>query len=429
MNYLKNIFTIFFKHKTKYLLISIIIQHLAIAFLTAAQENSPSSVVKALVVYAQDSNDHYPFPSKGIRDSIYTRLSGLYNTLSYGSYEILFKEATNNGSYFVSNHPASYYKEHYERKKHVCGFAMFNEEILNQVKAQKGDQYFSDVNMIIVAGTDGGRGWYTSGVNATGYGMLGINFSAGGKMFGMRQGQGGITVEIGSDIGTADPNDDRLSTLQEIYWNFAHEYGHWLKLGHRSCTLGIYSLMCKKLNSNSKMPDLGPQPLDIFHIMHLGWIDESDSSRVKIITREMGNSTLTLNQIRSPIGLVLARIDIPETSEKLFVSYHRQNSNTFDGVYMGEGLLIWHKRGSRIDLKCANASGPDAGDHLDEGKNLGGLATDFFNSNNIFQFTPRLKHANSVLGVSNDQRHPPTTITIKNIQQNGGQVTFKVILR
>ena len=269
----------------------------------------PTEIVRAMVIYGKDTDDHYPFPSKALRDSIYSRISGFYTTMSYGKHKIVFKEVTNDGDFFVSSHNEPFYRKNYDRKQHVHPFGMMNEDLLHKVKAKFGDAYFEDVDMIIIAGTDGGRGWYAQRVNATGFGMLGVDFTAGGKTFGKRQ--GGITVEIGSDIGTADTSDDFLLSVNLIFWTFAHEYGHWLKLGHRSPKLGIYSLMSNRLYGNSRHPEFGPAPLDIFHIMKLGWLDETDSSRVKIIKSEVGETLVTLNQVRSQVGFVLARVDVP----------------------------------------------------------------------------------------------------------------------
>ncbi|MFQ5709044.1 MAG: hypothetical protein ACE5HO_16425, partial [bacterium] len=384
--------------------------------------------VKALVVYAQDSNDYYPVPSQAMRDSIYARLSRFYATMSYGAHRITFKECLNAGRYFVADYSVPYYKKHYNPKKHVRGFGMFNEEILHKVKAQKGEACFSDVDLIIMAGTDGGRDWYTKGYNATGFGMLGTEFSAAGKTFGRGQRQGGFTVEIGSDIGTPDSTDDRFLPLSEIYWNFSHEYGHWLGLGHHSCKLGIYSLMCKELRGNDRMPEFGPPPLDIFHIFQLGWLSESDSSRVRTIAARPGSLTVTLEQIRSPEGLVAARIDLPGRNEKLFVCYHRQSANTFDGVYPGEGLLIWSKNKWRIELEYPQTPGQKGGAGTSHRDRSDRVATAFFRGDHKFSHafsTP----PGSRGSLGKDKRPLIKQMTVDAIHEMEDRVTFRVFFR
>lgn len=396
----------------------ILIFALPIASASSKGKYSPPAKVKALVVYACDSDDHYPFPSEELRKSIYSRMSDFFKTMSYGAHQLSFKEVHNNGAYFVSTHPAQYYRQRYDPKKHVHGFAMFNEEILNTVKAEKGDKFFRDVDMIIMAGTDGGPNWYTRGVNATGYGMLGVDFTAGSKTFGKGQGQGGITLEIGSSAGTPDPDDDVFFGKSTLFWSFAHEYSHWLRLGHRN-EMGLYSLMCDRSFDNAT-PKFGPPPLDIFSIMRLGWLDESDSDRVKIVTGEPGVTAFTLNQIRSTKGLVLARIDVPNFHERFYLSYHRQDANLFDGVYGGEGLLIWRKSGSSIRMESP-------GPRQDQGKSEtkpGSQSTDFWRTGDEAQF-----HINAYRRFNIHSKQTALGIVIADIREEGNRVRFKVKIR
>ena len=73
-----------------------------------AQLWAVSAEVRVLIVYAQDSDDHYPLPSTAMRDSIYSRITNFYETMSYGAHQITFKEATHNGGYFVSKQSVPY---------------------------------------------------------------------------------------------------------------------------------------------------------------------------------------------------------------------------------------------------------------------------------------------------------------------------------
>jgi len=390
---------------------------------TVAKGTATPARVRAMIIYARSVNTHYPIPSSEVRNDIYEHVSGLFATISYDAHDLSFKETLNDGAYFVSEHSVQYYKENYDPTQHLHGFGMYNEEILYKVKAKYGSRYFHDVDLIIILGPDGGRNWYTRGVNATGYGMLGVTFKTGEKVFGKRQGEGGFTLEVGTGLGTPDSNDDRLSSIQELMWNISHEYGHWLGLGHRSPNLGIYSLMVKNLYTNERMPDYGPAPLDIFHIIQLGWLDENDPKRVKIISDTM-TTAVTLNHIRSRDGIVLARIDIPDSREKFYTTYHRQDVNLFDGVYMGQGLLIWHRRDNLIDLECAGASDSTNFDHLDAGTHRGGLPTDFFNRARP-EFTPNT-NPNTDTGLTKRDTPTPTGISISDIQEQGGQIIFTV---
>jgi len=394
------------------LVFGILIKSTVLPASTLSAQTNPSEQVRAMVVYARTVNDHYPLPTQSQRRQLYERVSGLFATVSYNKHHLSFKETLDDDGYFISDHPRAYYNEKYDPKQHIRGFGMFNEEILYKVQARYGTEYFSDVGLIIILGPDGGRDWYVRGVNATGYGMLGVTFTVGNKVFGKRQGQGGYVVELGASLGTPDPEDDRLNSIEEVMWNIAHEYGHWLGLGHRNPETGIYSLMVKNLHTNDRMPEYGPAPLDIFHIMQLGWLDEDDPTRVKTITDTSRPTHVTLEHIRSPVGTILARIDITGSHEQYYVSYHRQDVNLFDGVYMGQGLLIWYKRGRRVELKSAGSIDRAGKNHLDEGNDLGGLATDFFN-----HIRPKFTSRNA------------EGMTITDIRELGEQITFKVLFR
>src|SRR3990172_4408215 len=98
----------------------------------------PQSHVTALAVYAHDSNDFYPFPSDSLRHDFYSRLCNFYETMSYGRHIITIKEALNDSGYFISEHAADYYNQHFDRKRHANGFAMFNEEILHSMVLKYG---------------------------------------------------------------------------------------------------------------------------------------------------------------------------------------------------------------------------------------------------------------------------------------------------
>ncbi len=319
-------------------------------FVTEAFSQTVPDSVHALVVYACDADDHYRFPQQGMRDSLYSRISSFYKTMSYGKHILSFEEVHDNGRYFVSDHPADYYRNHYDRKRHVRGFGMFNEEILNKVKARHGDAVFQSVDIVIVVGTDAGPDWYVRRANATGFGMLGCDFAGGGKLFKRGQRQGGLTFEMGSDVGTSNPDDDILLKLADIHWTMAHEYGHWLGLGHRSNNLGIYSLMTLRRQAVKGTPQFGPAPLDPFHIMTLGWLNEDDSSRVLAFSVDSMDKQVVLKQLRSLTGHVLARVDLPNQREHIYFSFHRHNDNAFDNVYLDQGLLIWQKKGVRLKL-------------------------------------------------------------------------------
>lgn len=391
-------------------------------FAQPATAKMPKAKTHALVIYSCDANDHYPFPSQALRDSLYSRVSGLYRTVSYGQHEIRFTEVTNDGGFFVSEHASGYYHKHYDRTRHLRGFGMFNEEILTAVKAKFGDGLFASADLLVVVGTDAGPDWYIPKANATGYGMLGVDFEAGGKLFGKRQRQGGLTIEIGSDIGTRDPADDRLMQESEIQWNLAHEYGHWLGLGHRSARRGIYSLMSPKLFTNDNFPASGPVPLDIFEIMRLGWLDATDSTRVVTLSLSDLPAKVTLTSIRSHVGPVLAKLESGKTT---YYFTHHKRSNRFDGAYAGEGLLVWQKRGRRTQLRRAVAGSPGQ-DGPKPGVGRGGLETDFINAGSREIVIPlarrrssRQTSAASGLG----------KLLCRWLQEDDGQVSFCIALR
>jgi|GEM_PF-6553090 len=373
--------------------------------------------VQALVIYACDSNDHYPLPSRGFRDSLYARITDFYKTMSYGKHRLSFREANHDDVFFVSQHDAGYYNSHYDKRRHVRGFGMFNEEILQQVLVANGEELFDNVDILIMVGTDGGPGWYAPGVNATGFGMLGVDFKTANRTFGRWQRQGGFTLEIGSDFGTSSPDDDVYLTPQEIQWTIAHEYAHWLGLGHRGNNLGIYSLMSRQLFGNDRMPQFGPPPLDIFHIMDLGWLDRQDSSRV-IKVRHSGK--VMLNQVRAKSGPVVAQVDWGQPRAGIYITYHRQASNPFDGSYVGEGLLVWDKRRGRVDLRTPSLDGATGLDHLDRGLDRGGRAADFLQKTSG-RFTVFSESAVRATRANSRPR-----IVLSDVQLQGEQATFQV---
>jgi len=263
---------------------------------------------------------------------MYARISGLYQTISYGQHKLTFREATDNGRFFVSKHPSYYYRENYDPKKHVRG-----------------------------------------------YGMLGVDFQAAGRRFGRGQRQGGITFEIGSDVGTRDTGDDLLLPLEMVHWTLAHEYGHWLGLGHRRPAWGIYSLMSDKLYTTEHIPEFGPAPLDIFQIMQLGWLKESDSTRVRVVQADSVSTEITLRDIRSPEGIVLCKIIAPDTRSSFYICYHRRH-NPYDKIYRGEGLLLWQKKGRTIAPMPASFN--SAANHSPQ---EGGSPTDFITTRHEFK--------------------------------------------
>lgn len=308
----------------------------------------PPDSVQALIIYACDADDNYDFPAKACRDSLYARMTDYFSKMSYGKHWVAFREAHSEEKYFRSQHKSSYYKKHYNRTRHERGFAYFNEEILSMVKARYGEDYFKNVDMIIIFGTDAGPNWYHPRFNATGFGMLGVDFKAGGKTFGRRQAQGGFTLELGSDHGTPDPHDDALYQVADVDFTLAHEYGHWLGLQHRPPKLGAYSLM-----TPARYPDiakgLGPQPLDPFNLIELGWLDDSDSSRVMVSDWPDLPLHVELSEIRSKVGKVLLHLQLaPSQRMALYFSYHSKGDNAYDAVLPTGGLVVWEKRGSSV---------------------------------------------------------------------------------
>ncbi len=391
-----------------------------IPFLALAQPEVKT--VSVLAVYACDSNDHYPFPSDSMRQSLYERLSGFYKIMSYGQHIIRVREAINDDGFFVSKHPASYYKKRYDKARHDHGFAMFNEEILEQVRRKFGNKVFAETDIIIMFGTDGGRDWYINRVNATGYGALGVTFGAAQKTFHRRPGSGGFTVELGSDYGTPEPEDDQFLSLQQIHWTLAHEYGHWLGLRHRPKRLGIYSLLTPELYGNARMPDYGPPPLDIFEIIKLGWLNENDGIRVKILNKPFAKRLVGLMEIRNTKGLVLLKIDMPGAKEKIYVSYHNQ-SNLYDGVYPGRGLLIWRKGRVPFLIRAGSTQSNKKSVKIAR-QDLTGKSTDFWGSVETDVFSYDLTPARR--GRQTPIRPEPYHIEIDNIQLSTEKVLFRL---
>lgn len=391
--------------------------------------------VTALVVYSQDADDDYPFPSQELRDRIYARVSTYFEVMSYGRHRLTFKEVTDDGSYFRSEYSAAAYVKKFQEGvfdgvDYDGPYALYNREILELVQKKLGREIFEDVDLIISVATDGGPGWYIRTVNAQGFARLGFDFTVAGRTFSSDY--GGITVEIGSDFTS------ELFREIELYWIFAHEYAHHLGYRrHRRLNIGIYSLMTPGLSSNEQMlaRNLGPNPLDPFLIMAYGWLDRHDSTRVIVIDESQHDVRVTLRQIRSRQGPVLVQIPLPGTktngvyTESFFVAYHLNDGNPYDATYAGRGLLIWHVVNDRIlDVECGEGlpNIPNT-DHLDINVKMGGLPGDFFNSENGLEFTPATNPNTNVWGLYNPElKNEPSGIAITDIREDGEAVTFRV---
>ncbi len=365
-----------------------------------------------LIVWAKTVDDASTFP--GWANGIPTTLSNFYSVMSYNQHTITTKVATKNGGFFVSDagHTVAYYKSIYQSGQGYVGpFAIFVEEMLQKVEAEYGAGYFDNVDAIIMLITDGSTGWYYSTGNYTGVGILGVSYTTGnGKTFGNND---GMNLEFGGEYDTK--------------WNICHEYGHYIGLPDLPIKYGAYSLMQHyKVNETNE----GAVPLGIKEIIDLNWINMSDPTRAKIVS---SNTSVTLKPVRSTTGAIVAKINIPSTSQYFLVTNHQRSTNTYDGTYPADGLLIWHVNGALIDIECAAALNPTSYgfnfDHLDlsgppnahpdyHGE---GLATDFHNPTNKKQFSPWTN--------PNTDRYGGTTYTgiaIDNISYNGTDITFDV---
>ncbi len=393
--------------------------------------------VHALIVYAQDSDDDYPLPDKNSRIKLYERISEYFRVMSYRKHQLHFQEVLKEGDYFRTENAQGFYKDTFQRKstEEICDgpFALFNKEILNKVKEEKGSELFDGIDLLIMVTTDGGPGWYMPSVNAQGYARLGFNFEVNERTFGAQY--GGITVEIGSDF----LHD--LYKEVELYWIFAHEYSHWLGFRrHRSDNTGVYSLMTKQLfaSQNTVENGLGPNPLDPFLLRQFGWLDFEDSTRVKKLFPDEKEAVVRLNPIRSTEGLVLVQISLPGTtptgstaySECFYVAYHKKGLNQFDDIYAGEGLLIWHSvLDNYFDVECRQGlSGQPNRDHFDVRENMSGLETDFFIPQNDDVFTTTSNPNTNIWGLANSEMaNLPTGISITALREVDGMMEFRVV--
>ncbi len=395
--------------------------------------------VKALVVYAQDANDDYPFPPQEFRERLFSRIRDYYQVMSYGQHQLEFIELSNDGGYFTSRETSTYYREHFRSGSasgvHYDGpFALFNEEILHQVIDKFGEKKFVDIDLIIMLGTDGGPDWYLPNVNAMGFARLGFNFQAAGRIFPANF--GGITIEIGSDF------IHKLYREAVLYWLFAHEYGHWLGFRkHRSFNIGIYSLMTSRLHADTRFVEemRGPNPLDPLLLIEFDWLDKNDDKRVQVVHAGQQEVQIVLQPIRSHTGTVLAQICVPgtekmpgrsnETYENFYLAYHPENASIFDNSYNGSGLLIWHAANDiMLDIECAVPLNANTNlDHLDINEDMQGLPTDFFNSDNGLEFTPDTHPSSNIWGIHNTAlANLPSGISLTDVQETNKTLSFKV---
>lgn len=177
----------------------------------------------------------------------------------------------------------------------------------------------------------------------------------------------------------------------------------------------------------------GACPLYIRDIINFGWLT---TSRINLITIPgASNTSIQLNELRSSSGIVLCEVKFPAinppgSNESFFIANH-QPSNLYDGIYAGNGLLIWHDKTNYSiitkDLECAIASGAHGFDHLDNNLDRQGLAADFFNFNNKSQFTP-WTNPSTENGIPWSSTHTNTGVAITNISASCSIMTFDFIV-
>jgi hypothetical protein len=212
-------------------------------------------------------------------------------------------------------------------------------------------------------------------------------------------------------------------------WLVCHEYGHFLGLIDLDKNLGTYSLMQnRKVNDSNE----GVTPLSVKDVTDLGWLDMNDATRVQTVT---ANTSVTLQSLRSPTGIVAAKI-LPDPNFPyiyFLIANHQRSTNVYDGTYPADGLLIWHIEGiSYTDIECAVGTDPIANgfnkDHLDlpqadPNYHGEGLASDFFIPSGQNQFTPWTNPNTDYSGSSS----LPTNLAITNIASNSTSMSFDVI--
>lgn len=367
-----------------------------------------------LFVWAKTVDDPSTFPNWS--NTLPSTLTNFYQVMSYNQHTVTTKIATKNGGFFVPGpgHDVSYYKNLFLQSPqgYVGPFGIFVKEILAKVEAEYGAVYFNDVSVISMMITDGGTGWYFPNINATGVAYLGTTYTTGnGKTFNR-----GICSEFAEGEKSAE-------------WLVCHEYGHFIGLEDLPKSLGTYSLM---QNVKVNDPNEGVTPLSVKDVIDFGWLNESDPTRVKTVT---ANMSVTLQQLRSPTGIVAAKV-LPDPifpEIHFLIANHQRSTNIYDGTYPADGLLMWHIEGlSYMDIECAIGTDPIAHgfnkDHLelpqsDPNYHGEGLASDFFNQTGQNQFTP-WTNPNTDYSGSNLL---PSNLAITNITTNDNSRSFDVI--
>ncbi len=357
--------------------------------------------LKALAVFVKFPGESLTSPPSYSKDIFNIDIPGsfshFYNEMSCGQLRV---EGEVLPKLYVTNHPASYYIDRYDRKQDkMPPYGQVVAEILEKVDS---DIDFSKFD------SDGPDGIPNSGDDDGYVDVVFMNFfriPSGfipiGEARGIAElGLGGAGF-VSSDTGISGSNIGVKSGSVQEFLNFprlvgvmCHEFGHLMGLGdlynkgqknppeNDSAGIGLWGIMSWGASHGWNGNDDTPVPFCEYSLEKLGWIGP-DNERLKVVTQS-GRILV------SPLFQDGEVYKVPLSDREYFLISNRDPSASYyDRNIHGSGLLIWHvteKYGHEawsIDLECADGKYIDAGypfgketDPVNGGDNLDFWASD-----------------------------------------------------
>ncbi len=270
---------------------------------------------------------------------------------------------------YVSDHPASYYIDRYNCKENEWSpygqvvseilekvdpdvdFSNFDNDGPDEIPDSGDDDGYVDVVFVNFLRVPSGF------IIGEALGMANLGISSNGFVSSDRSASGD---RIGVRVGAVQES----ASFPRLVGAMCHEFGHLLGLGDlyyqgernppdkESAGIGCWGLMGHGAwgwNGND-----GPNPFCAYSLEKLGWIGV-DNERLEVVTQSQNISFLPLFQ-----GGNVYRIPLSNNEYYLICSKDR-SASYYDRYIPGNGLLIWHITGGKVDLECADGRYGDAG--------------------------------------------------------------------
>ncbi len=262
--------------------------------------------VNALMIYVSFPEQNQPYPIPNYISNVEANMWDYFNEMSEGDHELnitTFRRPVPNQNYtYVADNNMSYYHNMGE----YTGRNTLNNELLWKVY-NDDNNVFNDINVIFFN--------YTADFFAD-YSGITHNVS-----FTHYNGPSTTQEELGNQL-----------TLE---WHIGHEYGNHVLLGSGHHSKGVY---CQRGGTRWNH-QAGAVPFCTAHLNELGWLDNNH-----IITVTTNSYDVQITDIRNSGYVYKIQVN---NNEYFLIENHQQSG--YDNVYLGTGLVIWHKNINGID--------------------------------------------------------------------------------